>query len=125
MSNHRRSIALVAGVLAISAAVLFAVFKDTISEKLFFRTGRELEQKLSPKLREKYSSDLQHTLRTFWKFYERGLLSKNDLNDVMDKMKRLIEKKEISDRDIFDFIGYVSRLYTDAINRARSESYPE
>lgn len=123
----RRAKAMIVAMVAVVVAVslLFTVFQEAIAKRVYVRTGRELEERLSPKLREKYGTDLRYTLQTFWKFYERDLLSRNDLNDVMDKMKILLSRKEISDREIFDFIGYVSRIYTEAINRARSESYPE
>ncbi len=38
------------------------------------------------------------------------------MTDVMDEMKRLTSGGEITDSDIFKFIGFVSRLYTDRLD---------
>jgi len=99
--------------------------RDAIAERMFMRSGRQLEAALGPDLQKKYGNDLQYTLKTFWKFYDRGLVGRNDLNDVMDKMKTLRGRDSIAEMEIFDFIGYVSRLYTEAMNRSQSETFPE
>ncbi len=99
--------------------------REAISKRVFLRSAGQIEEKLGPDLQKKYGKDLDYTLRTFWKFYERGLLSRNDVADVADKMKALRKRPTIEDREVFDFIGYVSRLYTDAMNRGQSEMFPE
>lgn len=114
--------------LAIAAVVVITALyysREAISKRVFLRSGKQLEEKLGPDLQKKYGKDLEYTLRTFWKFYERGLLSRNDLADVSDKMKALRKRPAIEDREIFDFIGYVSRLYTDAMNRGQSDMFPD
>lgn len=118
----------VAASVAIAAVVVIAALylsREAISKRVFLRSGHQIEQKLGPDLQKKYGKDLEYTLRTFWKFYERGLLSRNDLADVSDKMKALRRRPAITDREIFDFIGYVSRLYTDAMNRGQSDMLPD
>ena len=45
------------------------------------------------------------------------IISRNDLNDIMEKMKRLEKKEELKNMEVFEFIGYVSRIYTEAMNR--------
>ena len=40
----------------------------------------------------------------------------------MEQMKRLEQKKEFEDMEVFEFIGYVSRTYTDAIMEKQKES---
>src|SRR5512137_2541334 len=105
----------IAAILAVVAIVVALVFsREWIAKQVYDRSGSSLAAKLTPELEKKYASDLHYTLKTFWKFYDRGLVSRNDLNDAMEKMKSLRAKKEITDREIFDFIGYVSRLYTEA-----------
>ena len=114
--------------LAIAAVVVITALyysREAISKRVFLRAGAQLGEKLGPDLQKKYGKDLEYTLRTFWKFYERGLLSRNDLADVSDKMKALRKRPAIEDREIFDFIGYVSRLYTDAMNRNQSDLFPD
>lgn len=114
--------------LAIAAVVVITALyysREAISKRVFLRSAARLEEKLGPDLRQKYGKDLEYTLRTFWKFYERGLLSRNDVADVSDKMKALRKRPAIEDREIFDFIGYVSRLYTEAMNRSQSDMFPD
>ena len=44
------------------------------------------------------------------------------MTDVMDYMKRLTASGDISDSDIFKFIGFVSRLYTDRLDAYHRET---
>ncbi len=125
MSRRTYTIAAVVAVAAVLAAALLLGARDAIAERMFMRSGRQLEAALGPDLQKKYGNDLQYTLKTFWKFYDRGLVGRNDLNDVMDKMKTLRGRDSIAEMEIFDFIGYVSRLYTEAMNRSQSETFPE
>ena len=115
-------ILLIAAVLAITALISS---KERISKHVFMRSSRNLAAKLNPDLQKKYGNDLRYTLEKFWQCYERGLIPREDLNDVTEKMKALRDKKTLTDMDIFDFIGYVSRLYTEAINRRQREMFPE
>lgn len=125
MSRRTITIIVVAAVAAVLAAALLLGSREAIAERMFMRSGRQLEAALGPELQKKYGNDLRYTLKTFWKFYDRGLLGRNDLNDVMDKMKTLRGRDGIADMEIFDFIGYVSRLYTEAMNRSQNETFPE
>jgi hypothetical protein len=125
VSRRTYTIAAVVAVAAVLAAALLLGARDAIAERMFMRSGRQLEAALGPDLQKKYGNDLQYTLKTFWKFYDRGLVGRNDLNDVMDKMKTLRGRDSIAEMEIFDFIGYVSRLYTEAMNRSQSETFPE
>jgi hypothetical protein len=104
-----------------AAFVVMYVSRDSISRKVYERTGERLAGRMTPEQREKYGADLTYTLDTFWKFRERGLISQNDLADVMDKMKRLAGKDRLEDMEIFDFIGYVSRIYTEVIRKNREK----
>ena len=114
--QRKRMIALI----LVSAVVVIAVFlllsKGWLAESLYRSAGKRIDEKLNERLSEKYSADLNYTLDKFWEFYEKGIVNRNDLTDVVDKMKRLAERKEIKDREIFDFITYVSRIYTDAMH---------
>lgn len=123
----RRSLTItIAAIVAIAAvAVALVLSRGWIAKQAYDRSGTSLAGKLAPELEKKYASDLRYTLKTFWKFYDRGQVSRNDLNDVMEKMKTLRAKKEITEMEIFDFIGYVSGIYTDAMRRNQSEMFPE
>jgi ABC-type transporter MlaC component len=106
--------------ILVSAVVVIAVIlllsKGWLTESLYRSAGKRIDEKLNERLSEKYSADLNYTLDKFWEFYEKGIVNRNDLTDVVDKMKRLAEREEIKDREIFDFITYISRIYTDALH---------
>jgi hypothetical protein len=116
-------IAAIASVVVVIIVVTLVLSRGWIAERLYRKSGERLGERLSPQLRAKYSADLVYTLDKFWEFYEKGIVNRNDLVDVMEKMKLVQDKEKILDRDIFDFISYVSRIYTDAMNRYH-ESLP-
>ena len=112
-SKRKGIIILIVAVLAIS---LLVISRKWISRHVYVQAGHRLTERLSPEQQAKYGEELRYTLEKFWSFYEKGLISQNDLTDVMDKMKRLEKKDEITDDDIFNFGGYVSRIYSDAMH---------
>jgi ABC-type transporter MlaC component len=109
-------IALILVSAVVVIAVLLLLSKGWLTESLYRSAGKRIDNKLNERLSEKYSADLNYTLDKFWEFYEKDIVNRNDLTDVVDKMKRLAEREEIKDREIFDFITYVSRIYTDAMH---------
>jgi hypothetical protein len=125
MKDRRVTVAVFILVAAVAVVTVLLNSKERIAKRVYMRSSRNLVSKLSPTLQQKYGTELRYTLDKFWEFYEQGLLSREDLNDVMDRMKMLRAKKSITDREIFDFIGYVSRLYTEAMNRRQREPFPE
>jgi hypothetical protein len=114
--QKKRLITIVVAVLVIIVLISLIVSRGRIAERLYRRSGERIAEQLSADLRAKYNADLTYTLDKFWEFYEKGIVNRNDLSDVMEKMKLLSGKESIRDRDIFDFIAYVSRIYTDAMN---------
>lgn len=114
--KRSRAIALGAVVAVVVIAVVLYLSKGWLTESLYRSSVVRLDDKLNERLSEKYSADLDYTMNTFWDFYEKGIVDQNDLTDVVEKMRQLIEREEIKDREIFDFIAYVSRLYTEAMH---------
>ena len=116
-------------VIPVIAAIVIALFlvlllsRGWIKESIYRKNGERLAENLSSELQAKYMADLVYTLDKFWEFYEKGIVGQNDLTDVMDKMNYLTGKDAIRDREIFDFISYVSRIYTDAMNRYHEDQY--
>jgi len=104
-------------IVVIALILALVLSRGRLKESIYRKNGERLAEKLSPELGAKYMTDLVYTLDKFWEFYEKGIVGRNDLTDVMDKMNYLRGKDAIRDRDIFDFISYVSRIYTDAMNR--------
>jgi len=117
--------AIVVIVALVVIATLAVSSRQWIAEQSFKSAGRSLAGKLTPELKAKYGADLEETLDTFWKCYERKYVSRNDLNDVMEKMSTIRSKSPVEETDVFDFIGYVSRIYTDAIQKHQSDALPE
>jgi hypothetical protein len=124
---NRRTLTIVLAVIAVVIAVtaILVSSRGWIAHRAFVRSGRQLEARFNEAQQKKYATDLRYTLDKFWEFYDKGLIARNDLNDVMDRMKTLRAKKELVDMDIFDFIGYVSRLYTEAMRKRQSGMFPE
>ncbi len=115
--QRKSMITLIVAIAVVAIVLLLFLSKDWLTESLYRSAGKRIDEKLNERLSEKYSADLNYTLDTFWDFYEKGIVDRNDLADVVDKMKRLAEREEIKDREIFDFITYVSRIYTDAMHQ--------
>ena len=114
--QKKRMIALILAAAVVVIVLLLFLSKGWLAENLYRSAGGRVDEKLNERLSEKYSADLNYTLDKFWEFYEKGIVNRNDLTDVVDKMKQLAEREEIKDREIFDFITYVSRIYTDAMH---------
>lgn len=108
--------------VAVAAAVLvFVLSRGALRERIYRKSCERLAERLSPELKAKYMNDYVYTLDKFWEFYEKGIVNQNDLTDVMERMSDLRDKGNVLDRDIFDFISYVSGIYTNAMNRYHEE----
>jgi len=125
MNRKRLVIAIAATVVAAAIVVMLLSSRQWIDHRSYERAGAGLAARIHDAKQKKYGNDLRYTLDKFWEFYEKGLVSRNDLNDVVEKTRSLQVKKEITDMDIFDYIGYVSELYTEAMRRRQSEMFPE
>ena len=124
--NRRTLVTAIAALAALAAIITILVSsREWIAHETFVRSGKSLVAKFNSAQEKKYAADLRYTLDKFWEFYDKGLVSRNDLNDVMDKMRSLRAKNELAEADIFDFIAYVSMLYTEAMHRRQSEMFPE
>jgi hypothetical protein len=111
----------VIAIVVIAIVLTVVLSRDRLKESIYRKSGERLAENLSPELQAKYMNDLVYTLDKFWEFYEKEIVNQNDLTDVMEKMNYLKGKDTIRDRDIFDFISYVSRIYTDAMNKYHEE----
>lgn len=125
MNRKRLLVAIVALAVVAAIAVMLLSSRQWIVHRSYDRAGAGLASRFNAAQEKKYGADLRYTLDKFWEFYEKGLVSRNDLNDVVEKTRSLRAKKEITDMDIFDYIGYVSGLYTEAMRRRQSEMFPE
>jgi tRNA C32,U32 (ribose-2'-O)-methylase TrmJ len=120
MSRTWRTVGIVAGIAVVAIGVL-VLSRGWIAKRVYFSASRQLTERLTPELKQKYEEELTYTMNKFWSVYEKGMISQNDMTDVMDKMKRLIKKESIEDEDIFNFGGYVSRIYADALQKHHQE----
>jgi hypothetical protein len=114
MSKRKRS-AVFIGIAVIVIAGLVAG-RGWIASRSYYRAAGRLSSSLSADLQTKYGEELRYTVDKFWSCYREGICSRNDVTDVMDEMERLVSGGEITDSGIFDFIGFVSRLYTDRLD---------
>jgi hypothetical protein len=124
--KRKRLLIAIATIVVVAALVTALVSsRQWIAHRSYQRTGASLAARFNEVQQKKYGNDLRYTLDKFWEFYDKGLVSRNDLNDVMEKTRSLRGKKDLTDMDIFDYIGYVSGLYTEAMRRRQSEMFPE
>jgi len=111
MSRNRKAAA--AATAIVVAAVLFALGRELIPSLSYRRAGDRVAAKMSSALRVKYGDELRYTLDKFWSCYRGGACSRNDMTDVMDRLRLLGERDTITDREIFELIGFISRIYSD------------
>lgn len=109
----RNGIVITVAAAVVVVAVLLVAGRGWISSLSYRRTGDRLADRLPEKLYAKYGEELRYTLDKFWNCYRSGICSRNDMTDVMDRMRALSSRNEITDQHVFEFIGFVSRLYTD------------
>ena len=117
--------AIIIAAVAVAAVAAIFVMRGSIGSKVYQKEAKALSGSLPPKLAIKYGEELTYTLDKFWKCFEDGLVSQNDMTDVMDRLRELRSKSEKTDLEVFQFIGFVSRIYTDAINRHHQEQIRE
>lgn len=118
---NRKIVITAAVVIAALAAIYF--FRAGIAERRFKGKADQLAEKIPEKYREAYEEEFYYNINKFWSAYENGLVSKNDLIDVTDYMNDLNRKEELSRKEVFDFMSYVSRIYTEEIKKRHEEEY--
>ncbi len=94
--------------------IIIILAQGYIAEAVFMSKVDGLAGKISPKFVEYYEDELRYTAATFWDFYQEGVVSKNDLNDVVDRMDSLDRNDILTKDQTFDLIDYMSRIYTEA-----------
>jgi hypothetical protein len=107
--------------IVIVIIILIYNFRGYIARWRYSNVKEELINSLTEKQKEEYRKDLDYTMDKFWDCYDHGLISQNDMVDVMEKTRTLIDKEEITRSELFEFVGYVSRIYTDAIQKHNRE----
>jgi len=100
--------------IAISTIVILFLLKEVISKQIYMRQVNELAEKVPTDKPINYREDLLYTMKKFWASYKQEIITQNDLNEVMDHVKALNRKETVSGAEIFNFINYVSDIYTTA-----------
>ena len=119
MKNGKVAVIL-AAVAVVAVAAVF-LLRGSIGSRVYEKEAKALAKALPTNLALKYGEELTYTLDKFWSCYEDGIVSQNDMTDVMDRLRELKSKSKITDLDVFQFIGFVSRLYTDGINERHQQ----
>ena len=114
--------AIIIGVAVVVVIVALVAGRGWISSRSYYRAAGRLSSSMPADLQAKYGEELKYTVDKFWNCYKEDICSRNDMTDIMDRMKRLTSGGEITDSDIFEFIGFVSRLYTDRLDDHHRES---
>lgn len=117
MKWNRKMSAAVAAAALVIAVLALVQGRDRIAAGSYRRAGERVRSGMSASLQAKYGKDLSYTLDKFWSCYRGGICSRNDMTDVMERLRRLGAQETISDRDIFDLIGFISRMYSDRLDQ--------
>lgn len=113
MNRNRKTAAAAAGAALLILALPIFLGRDWIPSRAYRRAGARVIAGMSPALQAKYGEELHYTLDKFWDCYRDGACSRNDMTDVMDRLRSLGGRETINDRDVFDLIGVISRIYSD------------
>ena len=120
-----RKITIIAVLIILVGAGGLFVLRSQIKTSVYRNETGKLADALPADLAEKYGEELEYTMDKFWSCYRDGIVSQNDMTDVMDRLRNLRAQTEIKDLEIFQFIGYVSRCYTEGINKRHKEDEPD
>ncbi len=121
MSVKYRNV-IITGAAVVVVIVALVAGRGWISSMSYHRYADRLYSSMPADLQAKYGDELEYTADKFWDCYEEDICSRNDVTDVMDEMQRLTSGGEITESDIFEFIGFVSRIYTDRLDDHHRES---
>jgi len=113
--------ALIISTIVVIVIILLIMAKPWTERMIYFKNANEILQKTDNLTRDKYLKDYNYTVNKFWELYKKGYLTRNDLNEVVWHMRKLNRQKEISDREIFNLINFISRIYIDALDKRRNE----
>jgi len=113
--------ALIISSIVVIVIILLIMAKPWTERMIYFKNANEILQKTDNLTRDKYLKDYNYTVNKFWELYKKGYLTRNDLNEVVWHMRKLNRQKEISDREIFNLINFISRIYIDALDKRRNE----
>ena len=107
--------------IVIIAIILLVMAKPWTEKLIYFKNANEVLQKTDRLTKDKYQKEYNYTINKFWKLYKKGYLTRNDLNEVVWHMRKLKGQKEITDKEIFNLIGFISRMYIDALDKKDKE----
>lgn len=107
---------------ALSVVLVLFLLKGFISKQIYMRQVNELAEKVPAGDGINYKEDLRYTMNKLWSSRQENLTTQNDLNEVLDRLKALNRKETVTRNEIFDFIDYVSDIYTTAIIKKNNES---
>lgn len=103
--------------------VLIYSMRGTIAERRFKGKADRLTEKIPDEYKDKYRKEFNYAMDKFWDSYEEGIVSENDLMDVIDYMDDLNSREKVSRKEIFDFLDYVTGIYTSEIKKKQEEEY--
>jgi len=112
---------LIISTIVVIIIILLFMAKPWTERMIFFKNANEILRKTDNLTRDKYLKDYNYTVNKFWELYKKGYLTRNDLNEVVWHMRKLNRQREISDREVFNLINFISRIYIDALDKKRNE----
>ncbi len=120
----KRTLIIIVAIAIVGIGAMIA-FRSTIGGSVYNKEVASLSSVLPSEISTKYGEELTYTMDKFWNCYSEEIVSQNDMTDVMQRLRDLRSQAEIEDLDVFIFIGYVSRIYTDAMNKKHQKAIDE
>lgn len=114
---------IVTAVIAISIIIILFLLKGIIPKHIYMVQVNKLAEKVPSDEQINYREDLHYTMDKLWSSHRQGTTTQNDLNEVMDRLNALNLKEDVSNDEIFDFIDYVSNIYTKAAIKRSNELF--
>jgi uncharacterized protein YxeA len=117
----KKKLVIILGIALLAITILF-LLREVIPKQMYMIQVNKLAKKTPADDQINYREDLRYTMNKFWSSHRQKLTTQNDLNEVMDRLNALNRKEAVDKGEIFDFIDYVSNIYTTAIIKRNAES---
>ena len=114
----------ISAAVAVAAVILALLLtRSWISERVYNNEVNKLVSRFSAEQLLKYEEEFRYIMQKFWSCYEEDIVTQNDMNDVMEKMRRLSSKSLIDKKELYGFAEFVSNTYSQAIQEYQEEKY--
>ena len=121
---RKRPFIFISASVAVAAVILVLLLaRGWISEHVYDREVDKLVGRFSAEQLIKYEKEIRYIMQKFWSCYEEGIVTQNDMNDVMEKMRQLSSKSRIEKKELYGFADFVSNTFSEAIQKYQEKTF--